>query len=125
MSRPRAREVSEAAAADLARAGGRDAPVELVDHDPAWAARFAAESERLAPLLGGAEVHHIGSTAVPGLAAKPVIDLMALVDDVDAPVAALVERGGYAFPEASTPRWTAGAGCADPAPPTARTTCIW
>lgn len=98
--RPRSREVSEAAAADLARAGGRDATVEIVEHHPAWAARFTAERERLAPLLGDAEIHHIGSTAVPGLAAKPVIDLMALVGDVDAPVQTLVQRGGYVFPEA-------------------------
>ena len=89
-----------AAAADLARAGGRDATVEIAEHDPAWAARFTTERERLAPLLPGGEIHHVGSTAVPGLAAKPVIDLMALVDDVDAPIEALVGRGGYAFPEA-------------------------
>jgi GrpB-like predicted nucleotidyltransferase (UPF0157 family) len=37
---------------------------------------------------------------VPGLAAKPVIDVMALVEDLDAPIGALVERGGYQFPEA-------------------------
>ncbi|MDQ3091999.1 MAG: GrpB family protein [Actinomycetota bacterium] len=98
--RPRSREVSEAAAADLARAGSRDATVEIVEHHPAWAARFTAERERLAPLLGDAEVHHIGSTAVPGLAAKAVIDLMALVGDVEAPVQTLVQRGGYVFPEA-------------------------
>ncbi len=90
MSRARSREVGEAAAADLARAGGRDATVEIVEHDQAWSARFVAERERLAPLLGGVEIHHIGSTAVPGLAAKPVIDLMVLVEDVDAPVDALV-----------------------------------
>lgn len=100
MSRARSREVGEAAAADLARAGGRDATVEIVEHDQAWSARFVAERERLAPLLGGAEIHHIGSTAVPGLAAKPVIDLTAVVEGVDAPVAALVQRGGHAFPEA-------------------------
>lgn len=98
--RPRDAATRKAAAADLERAGGRDATVEIVDHDPAWAERFTAEHERLAPLLGDAEIHHIGSTAVPGLAAKPVIDLMALVGDVDAPVETLVQRGGYVFPEA-------------------------
>lgn len=89
-----------AAAADLAAAGGGDAPIEIVDADPVWARRFAAERARLAPLLGGAEIEHIGSTAVPGLAAKPIVDVMALVLDVDAPVAALVQEGGYVFPEA-------------------------
>ncbi|MFI5004052.1 MAG: GrpB family protein [Solirubrobacterales bacterium] len=75
--------------------------MEIVAYDPAWPAAFAAERERLAPLLGdGVELHHFGSTSVPGLAAKPVIDVIALVDDFDAPIAALVERGGYQYPEA-------------------------
>jgi GrpB-like predicted nucleotidyltransferase (UPF0157 family) len=89
-----------AAAEDLARAGGRDAPVEIVDYDPAWLAAFEAECERIEPLLAGAEIHHFGSTAVPGLAAKPVIDMIALVDDLDAPVAALTSSAGYQFPRA-------------------------
>lgn len=69
-------------------------------YDDRWPARFAAEVERLAPLLPGADIHHIGSTAVPGLAAKPVIDLMALVADLDAPIPALVEATGYEYPAA-------------------------
>ena len=89
-----------AAAEDLARAGGRDAPVEIVAYDPAWPAAFETERKRLAPLLAGVEIHHFGSTAVPGLAAKPVIDMIALVDDLDAPIAALVAEAGYRFPEA-------------------------
>jgi GrpB-like predicted nucleotidyltransferase (UPF0157 family) len=98
--RPRGPSVRRAATRDLARAGGRDGPIEIVEYDPAWPARFDAERERLLPLLPGAEIHHIGSTAVPGLPAKPVIDLMALVEDVDAPIAALIEDGGYQYPEA-------------------------
>jgi GrpB-like predicted nucleotidyltransferase (UPF0157 family) len=89
-----------AAAEDLARAGGRNAPVEIVDYDPAWSAAFEVERQRLAPLLDGVEIHHFGSTAVPGLAAKPVIDMIALVPDLDAPIAALVAQAGYQFPEA-------------------------
>jgi GrpB-like predicted nucleotidyltransferase (UPF0157 family) len=90
-----------AALEDLARAGGRNAEVEIVEYDPAWPAAYAAERERLAPLLPtGVELRHFGSTAVPGLAAKPVIDMIALVDDLDAPIAALVESGGYQYPEA-------------------------
>lgn len=53
--------------------------MQIVDHDPAWAALYAAEAKRLMasyrpPLI---RIEHIGSTAVPGLAAKPVIDMMA------------------------------------------------
>ena len=43
---------------------------------------------------------YFGSTAVPGLAAKPAIDMIALVDDLDAPIAPLVQHGGYQYPQA-------------------------
>lgn len=89
-----------AAAEDLARAGGRDASVELVDYDPEWQAMFEAERQRLAPLLEGVKIHHFGSTAVPGFAAKPVIDMIALMPDLDAPIASLVSEAGYQFPRA-------------------------
>lgn len=89
-----------AAADDLARAGARDATVRIVDYNPAWPAAFEAERKRLAPLLDGADIHHFGSTAVPDLAAKPVIDMIALVGDLDAPVAVLVQSAGYQFPRA-------------------------
>ncbi len=89
-----------AAAEDLARAGVRDAVVEIVEYNSAWPAMYEAERERLAPLLGDVEIHHFGSTSVPGLAAKPVIDMIALVPDLDAPVARLVESAGYQFPPA-------------------------
>jgi len=91
---------TRAAAEDLRRAGGRDAQVEIVEYDPAWPTRFAAELERIGPLLGGVEIHHFGSTAVPGLAAKPVIDMIALVDNLDTHIAALTTGGGYEFPRA-------------------------
>ena len=93
-------DVRQAAARDLARAGGRNAPIEIVDYDEGWPARFDSERARLRPLLPGAEIHHIGSTAVRGMPAKPVVDVMALVDDLDAPITALVEQAGYEFPEA-------------------------
>ncbi len=64
-----------------------DAPIELVPPNPRWPALFAAEREAiaaaLAPWLVGAP-EHIGSTAVPGLAAKPVIDIMAPVASLEA-----------------------------------------
>ena len=73
-------------------------PVEIVPYDSSWPERFDAERRRLAGLLPGAEIEHFGSTAVPGLAAKPVVDVIALVDDLDRPIPVLVERGGYSYP---------------------------
>jgi GrpB-like predicted nucleotidyltransferase (UPF0157 family) len=69
-----------------------DAPIEIVPADPRWPALFAAErdaiSAALSPWLVGPP-EHIGSTAVPGLAAKPVIDIMAPVASLDASRAAI------------------------------------
>lgn len=69
-----------------------DAPIELVEYDLAWPALFDAErrllEEALAPWLAGA-VEHIGSTAVPGLPAKPIIDIMAPVDSLAESAAAI------------------------------------
>ena len=60
--------------------------VYLLPHDPQWAEEFARESAALAsalnPLL--VEFHHIGSTAIPGIRAKPIIDMLAVVDDLGA-----------------------------------------
>ena len=55
--------------------------VELVPHDPTWAARAAAESERLAEAIGETliRIEHVGSTSIPGIIAKPTIDLMPIV----------------------------------------------
>jgi GrpB-like predicted nucleotidyltransferase (UPF0157 family) len=72
----------------------------LVAYDPSWPARFEEERRRLAAMLPGARIEHIGSTAVPGTAAAPVIDVMALVADLDGPIPVLVERGRYEFPVA-------------------------
>lgn len=60
--------------------------VRVDPHSPAWAARFEAEAARVADALAGAliEIHHIGSTAVPGLDAKPVIDMMPVATDLAA-----------------------------------------
>lgn len=60
--------------------------VRVDPHSPAWAARFEAEAARVADALDGAliEIHHIGSTAVPGLDAKPVIDMMPVATDLAA-----------------------------------------
>lgn len=58
-----------------------NAPVTLVDYDPAWPAMFDREARRIRRLLGEAVVRleHTGSTSVPGLAAKPIIDVTLIV----------------------------------------------
>ena len=70
----------------------------LVAYDASWPGRYEEERRRLAGMLPGAHIEHIGSTAVPGMAAAPVIDVMALVGDLDGPISVLVERGRYEFP---------------------------
>ncbi len=60
-----------------------DGPVRLAEPDPAWAARYVREEERIRTALGSraVQVEHVGSTSVPGLAAKPVIDVVLTVRD--------------------------------------------
>jgi GrpB-like predicted nucleotidyltransferase (UPF0157 family) len=56
-------------------------------YDPGWPSSFEIEQRRLMLILGERlvrPIEHIGSTAVPGLVAKPIIDMAALVKDIDA-----------------------------------------
>lgn len=77
--------------------------VELVPSDPAWPRRYEEEATRLRTIIPVdllIDLEHIGSTAVPGLAAKPIIDIQAMVTDLDAAKARLIEpleAAGYAF----------------------------
>ena len=56
----------------------------ISDYDPEWPTRFETEVARLEPVFGSrlVEVHHVGSTAVPSLKAKPEIDLLVVVEQV-------------------------------------------
>lgn len=58
--------------------------IAVVPYDPQWPSLFAQEAAALYKVLGDncLEIHHIGSTAVPGLAAKPVIDMIPVVADI-------------------------------------------
>lgn len=60
--------------------------VTVRDWDPRWPERFELERERLGSVLGdvAARIEHVGSTSVPGLAAKPIIDILVGTDDLDA-----------------------------------------
>lgn len=60
-----------------------NAPISLVDYDPSWPSLFAREEARIRAALGDRVVmlEHTGSTSVPGLAAKPIIDMLLVVPD--------------------------------------------
>jgi len=84
------------------RGANDEAPIEIVTYDPAWPALFEAERELLAVTLRRwlvGPIEQVGSTAVPGLAAKPVIDIMAAVESLDASRGALgvLRDAGYHY----------------------------
>jgi GrpB-like predicted nucleotidyltransferase (UPF0157 family) len=58
-------------------------PVVIVDYDPGWPELFDRERRRLCDLLGDTVVaiEHVGSTSIPGLAAKPIVDIDLVVPD--------------------------------------------
>ncbi len=72
-------------------------PVFIVDYDPSWPENFCALRDRLAKALGTLviAIEHVGSTAVPGLPAKPIVDLDVVVraPDVAAAIYALQSLG--------------------------------
>ena len=75
-----------AARLDAVLIGGlRPRTVELAEYDSEWPQRYAVERARIASTLGeiARRIDHIGSTAVPGLAAKPIVDIQVCVDDPD------------------------------------------
>lgn len=79
-----------------------DQPVHVVPYDPAWPAQFADQRDRTSTLLTpwlAAAVEHIGSTAVAGMPAKPVVDVLALVRSLDEARAAVpaLEADGWLF----------------------------
>ncbi len=84
-------------------------PVTVAAYDPAWAAQFAEAVERIRSGVpdGLLDIEHIGSTAVPGLAAKPVLDIMPVVADFDEARSLIVrfeELGYWYFGENGIPR---------------------
>ncbi len=74
-------------------------PIVIADYDPAWPRLYAREAERVHAILGDRVVllEHVGSTSVPGLAAKPRIDILLVVaDSADEPAyVAPLEAAGY------------------------------
>lgn len=79
---------------DAVLIGGRERrEIVLVDYDPEWPERFGRLTQFIRHAVGSKalSVEHIGSTAVPGLAAKPIIDILLTVHDV-------ADEAGYVAP---------------------------
>jgi GrpB-like predicted nucleotidyltransferase (UPF0157 family) len=85
-----------------------NAPITLAEYDPRWPAEFEREAARIRAVLGGSAIliEHAGSTSVPGLAAKPIIDIvLAVPDSADEPTyVPRLQAGGY-FLRAREPDW--------------------
>jgi GrpB-like predicted nucleotidyltransferase (UPF0157 family) len=77
----------------------RNAPIVLVAYDPRWPAMFDREASRIRAALASLaiRVDHVGSTSVPGLAAKPIIDIVLSVPDSadEAAYVPALEAAGY------------------------------
>ncbi len=78
-------------------------PIVIQDYDPQWPQLYAVEEQRLWSALSpiAVQIEHIGSTAVPGLAAKPIIDISVAVRDLanlTAHIPALADLGYIEFP---------------------------
>lgn len=73
--------------------------IHLVSYDPAWPATFERQARRIREALGDTVLllEHVGSTSVPGLTAKPIIDMVLAVPDsaIEAPYVAPLEACGY------------------------------
>ena len=85
-----------------------DGQVSLAEPDPHWPDRYAAEENRIRTALGARalQIEHVGSTSVPGLAAKPVIDIVLVVADSadEATYVPDLEAAGYEL-QFREPEW--------------------
>ncbi|HKC63170.1 MAG TPA: GrpB family protein [Pyrinomonadaceae bacterium] len=61
--------------------GTEKRPIKILDYDPKWPQKFATHAKRIANALGDSalQIEHVGSTSVPSLAAKPIIDILVVV----------------------------------------------
>jgi GrpB-like predicted nucleotidyltransferase (UPF0157 family) len=92
--------------------------VVVVDYDPEWPSRAQSLIDEVIAALGGTarRIEHIGSTAVPGMAAKDVLDVQVSVDDLDAAAGAFADPlRALGFERLPYNRDHVPAGCSDPA----------
>lgn len=85
-----------------------NAPIELVRYDETWPALFEREAEKIASALGSHAlmIEHVGSTSIPGLAAKPIIDVLLVVANPaeEASYLPALEAAGYVL-RIREPEW--------------------
>ncbi|HEV8425178.1 MAG TPA: GrpB family protein [Actinomycetes bacterium] len=89
-------EIREAWVEEPPRLTGR---IQVVDYDPGWPRLFVREAERIRAVLGERvmRLEHVGSTSVPGLAAKPIIDIVLVVPDSGDEPAYLPDLGAAGY----------------------------
>lgn len=85
-----------------------NAPVTLLEYDPEWPNQFDREATRIRSVLGNKalQLEHVGSTSVPGLCAKPIIDILLVVIDSanETTYAPNLEKAGYTL-RIREPEW--------------------
>lgn len=85
-----------------------NAPITLIEYDPYWTMLFDQEAKRICSILGSKilQLEHVGSTSVPGLCAKPIIDILLVVEDSANEVAYVsdLEKAGYTL-RIREPEW--------------------
>lgn len=95
-------------AATIGELPPRAGPIVLADYDEDWPRLFEREAERVRAALGlrALQVEHVGSTSVPGLAAKPVIDIVLVVADsaLESAYVPDLEAAGYVL-QIREPDW--------------------
>lgn len=85
-----------------------NAPITIVEYDPSWPDLFEREANRIRSVLGtkALQIEHVGSTSVPGLCAKPIIDMLLVVtNSADEPsYVPVLESSGYTL-RIREPEW--------------------
>ena len=65
---------------------GENRTILVVPYHPGWSGKYQQEADKISAIFGQEliSIHHIGSTAIPGMSAKPIIDMMPVVHNIDA-----------------------------------------
>ncbi len=86
-----------------------NAPITLVEYDPNWEELFEREAHRIRSILGSKalQIEHVGSTSVPGLCAKPIIDILLVVENSadELSYVPVLESAGYTL-RVREPEWS-------------------